>query len=197
MEFFRLGYVFLGVLLSFTGVQAAFACDPETEPCSVVFTLDAENNLVLEQVEQGHRTEGVLRLTAAQAQKAAVGPVATTNILMPQNQTDEFSETVARLAKIPGLHFLNDPQAAQKAAETATGNAGKAMQMSGAKAGENQMCAQMHLVLKATLEDATKAAFNEADYMTAPEIVQACGHAAGTRMIEWYQAEQHKRQAHF
>lgn len=192
--------LFWGVVFSFFAVEAAFACDPETEPCSVIFTLDEHNNLVLQNVEAGARTEGVLRLTSAQAQKAADGPVSDHNMLTTptSNNTDEFAETVKRLAAIPGLSFLNDPAAAQKAAQTATGDVGKAMEQSGALAGKNKMCAQMHLVMKATLDEATSAAFNpETDYITAPEIVAACGHAAGTRMIEWYEAEQLKRRANF
>lgn len=186
-------------LFSFFALEAAFACDPKTQPCSVIFTLDEQNNLVLQHVEAGARTEGVLRLTAAQAQKAAEGPVSTHNILKAENTpADEFTETIKRLAAIPGLSFLNDPMAVQKAAAEARGDAAKAMEQSGALAGKNQMCAQMHLVMKATLDDATSAAFNpETDYITSPEVIAACGHAAGTRMIEWYETEQLKRRASF
>jgi len=188
---------FGGVITYIMAASMAFACDPVTQPCSIIFTLNNQNQLVLEQVEEGPRTEGVLRLTSEQAKSAAKGPLATANILSPKNQTDEFAEVISRLAKVPGLGFLADPNAAHNAAHNATGDAGKAMQLSGAKAGENLVCAQMHLVLKATLDEATEEAFDASDYMTAPEIVAACGHAAGTKMIEWYQAEQLKRQAHF
>ena len=185
--------VFWGIVLSFLAVEAAFACNPETEPCNVIFTLDDQNQMVLHTVEAGARTEGVLRLTMAQIEQAAQGPKISHNILKPHGggSEDEFAETIKRLSSIPGLSFLNDPAAVQQAALEANGGAGQAMALSGATAGKNPMCAQMHLVLKATLEEATSASFVPSrDYITAPEIVQVCGHAAGTKMIEWYQAEQ-------
>lgn len=193
--------VFWGVILSFVTVEVALACNPETEPCQVVFTLDEANNMVLETVETSHRMEGVLRLTLNQATKAAEGPATTHNILKPAHgvQTDdEFAATIARLAAIPGLHFLADPAAAEKAAKKADGKAGEAMSMSGAAKGENKMCAQMHLVMKATLEESTSAAFDPTrDYITSREIEHACGAQAASKMIQWYEGEQQRLSASF
>lgn len=199
---FRLGMaIFWGIILSFVAVESALACNPETEPCHVIFTLDEANNMVLQTVEDSNRTEGILRLTLNQAEKAATGPVTTHNILKPaagMQSNDEFAETIKRLAAIPGLHFLADPAAAEKAAKTASGQAGEAMALSGAATGHNKVCAQMHLVMKATLADASNTAFDPArDYITAREVEQACGKQAGAKMIQWYEGEQVRQQASF
>lgn len=164
--------------------HTVFASDtPETclggSPCQVVFTLDENNNIVLEDITGNHRNEGVLRLTTAQAQSAALGPVSKSNILAPEMPEGEFAETIKALASVPGLSFL-------KGEGTADGASADA------QARMPQKCAQMRTVMEATLQDAREGRLGVDEFITESEVHAVCPQAKANSLNTWYYAEKNK-----
>ena len=197
---FVLPLIFLGFLSAFIFIFAATQkgwamvvgaenC-ADGHPCKVVFTLDEENNIVLEEVSghqsnQGHRNEGVLRLTTDQAKAAAKGPKTKSNILAPKLKKDEFSATIKALAEVPGLHFLKGEsrfrsgRASNKKTNTASGNL-------------PHKCQQIEKVMAATLEEAEAGTLNKADVITSAEVRDVCPQSAAQNLISWYETEKEK-----
>mgnify|MGYP005846389375 CR=1 FL=1 len=175
--------VFLGLFLMCAALPAAVLADAEKclggSPCQVVFTLDEENNIVLEEITGNHRNEGVLRLTTEQAESAALGPISKSNILSPEMAQDEFSETIKALASVPGLSFL-------KGQSTASGTAARSA------APVSRKCAQMRTVMEATLKDAQEGRVTNDDFITPAEVAAVCPQAKASALNSWYSAEKSK-----
>lgn len=176
-------HLFAFVVTFIFATPAAFAMEEKAEncagghPCKVVFTLDEENNIILEDVYGNHhRNEGVLRLTSEQAIKAAEGPVSENNILAPKLQRGEFADTVKALAAVPGLSFLRGES---------TGGAAAA-------APPPERCQQIKTVMEATLEDAQNGTMQGDQFITASEVKAVCPAARAQALNDWYAAE--KRQ---
>lgn len=140
-------------------------------PCKVVFTLDKDNNLILEKVEKHHKNEAVIRLTTKEAQTAAKGP-ATTNPSTPPKVSDDFSHTLEQLAKIPGLGFLTASHNTSKNAEHGTkanNNTGKNAQNSKKV---RTACHQAKAFMAALSKDKTS---TTEEHLTTEEFKKICG----------------------
>ena len=167
-------------------VQLAFGLDTGTtnclngHPCKVVFTLDDENNIVLEEISgDHHRNEGVLRLTKKQAEKAAQGPRSQSNILKPQNDDGFFDEAIQALQAVPGLSFLRGE------------GTRKTNGASGRKASRPipQICKQIKIVMDKTLEEANAEPLPPSAFITPEEIHAVCPSTEAENLISWYKTQ--------
>ena len=161
-------------------------------PCQVVFTLDEENNIVLQEISGAkQRSEGVLRLTTSQAKAAAEGPQGAKDIRLPQGRKDEFADTIKALASVPGLGFLNGERSAQKANANTGANS-----MAGQQQNLPLKCRQIEKVMAATLEEHQANTLSEAGFITPAEVHHVCPPRQAKNLISWYQAEKDKHLSH-
>ncbi len=169
-----------GGVVSIDALAQNIAC-PDSNPCEVIFTLDAENNIVLEDAVAGNRSGGILRLTEEQANKAAAGPVSVNNILMPKVKNDDFANVINELSTVPGLGFMKSNQN-PRSNKTAS-----------ARPKVSVVCSQMMSFMKATLDDAKNGvALQNSDFVTYPEVILACGEKETPKIMKWYDTERLK-----
>ena len=149
-------------------------------PCKVVFTLDDENNIVLEEISGNHhRNEGVLRLTKKQAEKAAQGPRSQSNILKLQNDDGLFDEAIQALQSVPRLSFLKG-ESTRKARGAAGGRASRAIP---------QICKQIKTVMDTTLEEANAEPLAPSAFITPEEVRAVCPSTEAENLISWYKTQ--------